>query len=146
MHDIRTENASLRERLQASTAHQAADTAACQQLQGQLAKAQEAQLQLEAQQAGRAEQLADVTGQLAEVQVQLEAAHTGREVQQAQQQELVALREQLAVVQQERNAAAELQHQAATQVALLRSRSVPARPCWGPALRLHLPALSGSTG
>ena len=131
MHDIRTENALLRERLQASTAHQAADTAECQQL--------------EAQQAGRAEQLADVTGQLAELQVQLEAAHTGREAQQAQQQELVALREQLAVIQQERTAAAELQHLAAAQVALLRSRSVPACPCCGQGCHPP-PALAVSKG
>ena len=146
MHDIRLENATLRERLQASTAHQAADTAACQQLQGQLARAQEGMLQLEAQQAGHAEQLADVTGQLAGVQVQLEAGRTGREAQQAQQQELLALREQLAVVQTERNAAAELQQQAASQIALLRSRSVSAGPCCQQAWRLHLPALTGSTG
>eukprot|EP00891_Asterochloris_glomerata_P008067 jgi/Astpho2/8067/Aster-03014 len=92
--------------------------------QGQLARAQEGMLQLEAQQAGHAEQLADVTGQLAGVQVQLEAGRTGREAQQAQQQELLALREQLAVVQTERNAAAELQQQAASQIALLRSREV----------------------
>ena len=146
MHDIRSENAMLRERLQASTAHQAADAAAGQQLQSQLARAQEGKLQLEAQQAGRAEQLADVKGKLAGVQAQLEAAHTGREAQQTQQQELVALREQLAVVQQERDAAAEVQHQAAAQAALLRSRSVPAWPCCQQAVRLRLPALTGSTG
>ena len=145
MHEIRLENATLRERLQASAAHQAADTAACQQLQDQLAGAQETQLQLEAQLAGRAQQMADVTGQLAEVQVQLEAAHPGREAQQAVQQEVAALREQLTVVQQERHAAAELQHQAAGQAALLRSRSVPACPCCQQALRLDLPALTGST-
>ena len=146
MHDICSENAMLRERLQASTAHHAADAAACQQLQGQLAKAQEGMMQLKAQHATCEEQLASVTGQLAEVQVQLEATRTGREAQQAQQQELVALREQLAGVQQEKEAAAGLQHQAAAQAALLRSRSVPACPNCQQALRVTLPALTGGTG